>query len=1422
MSDQKEFADLPEAVPMKLGGRVERVLARALKVLLVAVAVVYFAVAGIYLVLRYAVLPEIDAFRPRIEQMVSAKIHAQLRLGRITARWSGLQPSFDIDNLRIDAADGSPGLAVPHASATLAWRSLLGPIPVLSNLSVDGPDVIIARNKDGTFSVAGVQIPSKRTGNNTFMTWLLSQQAIVLRNGTLRWHDAQLGAPELALKRIKLAILTDGQRHRLALQAPPDGDVLHGPLDFRADFRHTLFSVAGRPENWTGDAYLSTGPVDLPMLARYVKMPFATYSGRFDNRIWLDFAGGKLKTAGGDLTGSDIALRVRPTQPRLDMPIAKFNWDLALEDHEYTLHLANLQAELGQKPMPDGTPVSRLLAMHTLTGKYRVATVNLGQKFGVSGDFVDLGILGEFMRALPLPAKVQNDLIRFDPRGQIANYALETERPAPTTAAQAQEQREKGTEPPTRYTIKGDLHGVSVLAQEPPPGLTVNNHPRAGIPGVENLWGRIDADQDHGSAVINTKNTAITLPGVFDNPRLVLDQIDGHVTWTVAAAPGKPHKAITAHVADLHVKNADAEARATADYRNEGEGRGSLDLKATAEYLNVTRLINYLPTSISEKVRIYLGHALQAGVSRNGTIEIHGDLTKFPYSRFPDAGKFRIVAPFSGGKFEPTPFPPRTMANGTPNQWPAFDGIDGTFHLAENKLGFDITRGHYLGVGVRKTTGRIEDLGNRESKLVIDADAHGPITDMLRYVEDSSLGSLSQHVATKIHATGDATLALQLLIPRVAPPPGQRQRVGYKGSLTFTGNDLEYAAFPPLSNLKGRASFGEKTASLDGITGKFLGGDVRGTGGVKPDGSYAFDVTGRIGADAAQSLNLSNQAQTVALLKHLSGTAPYDLHVRGVKNALPRVEAQSDLTGLGLDFPAPFNKAQGTPMPFTFTFAPVAGSQQVHDAKLTLGPINAHYLLRREGKAAPVVERGAIGVNKPADLPAEGVTAAVDLDELDADAWRKTIADLGPMPPQQPVQQPAPQPVQQAAQLPGGKTPAAIAKEFLPDRVALHFATLKLLARRWENVAVGATRGAGADDRKWQANIASNQVSGYVEWMPGATRESPGALQARFAKVVIPNKTENDLVGQMIRKPPPNNMPSIDLIVNELVVRERTLGRLEVNARNDVEDGVPVWHLDKLDLTNPDAKLSATANWRTIANPGASPAQIDTDDDGPRRTAVDFKLDILDAGSLVERMGLPQTVKNGKGTVSGQLGWDGSPAAIDMPTLNGKVAVDLEHGQILKVKNAAAAKWLGVFSLQSLAHFLTLNFQDVVGKGLPFEKITGTGTVQDGIARTNDLKMITAPARVELTGLVDLPKQTQDMHAKVVPTISAGAVAIGAAVINPLLGLATLAGDLVLSKSIGKAFTVDYSITGPWSKPVIQRVKGDQGKIETPAAAVAN
>ncbi|KND54768.1 putative exported protein [Candidatus Paraburkholderia kirkii] len=1440
MSDSRRSADPTEVGQAKPSGNAERALSRVFKIVLVIVvlviaAVAYFAVAGIYLGLRYVVLPQVDSFRPRIEQLVSSKIHAQLHIGRISARWSGLTPTLDIDNLRIDAANGSPGLAVPHASASIAWGSLLHLRPKLADLTVEGPDVIIARNADGALTVAGVPIPTHRTGSNAFTTWLLGQDRILLRGGTLRWRDAQRAAPEIAFKRLYLAIVNDGTRHRLALKAPADGELLHGPLDLRADFRHQPFSAMGAPANWTGRLYVFTGPVDLPTLARYVNMPFQMFGGLINNQIWLNFAGGQLQNATGELIGAHIGLRVRATQPRLDLPTACFGWTIDKKDTEYTLDLRNVHAELGQLPLDDGTPVARLLVSRSLTATYRLPSVGKGQLLRLTGDTVDLGILAEFVRALPVPAKLLNELVSFNPRGQVSNYMIYTERTAPGTEKEAQQQRKKGDAPLLHYAFKGDLEGISVQAQEPPPGLTINNHPRAGIPGVENLWGAVDANEKEGRITIDTKNAAVIIPGAFDDPRLTSDSLQGNARWSVAdaVAPGELRRAFTIHLETLRVKNADAEGEVTADYWNQGHGRGNLDLKAKVAHLKVTRLVRYLPTSLNERVRVYLGHALQAGTARNGTIEVHGDLTRFPYAKFPDAGVFRINAPFSGGKFDPTPFPPRKMANGLPNFWPAFEGIDGTFTLAQNKLGFDIDRGHYRGVRVSKVIGRIDDTSNREMKLWIDGRARGPLADMLQYVDDSSFGLMAKHATRKIDAKGDAALALTLGIPRYRPPAPQPPiKTEYKGSLTFADNEIAYGNLPPLTHLRGRAGFGAKTVTLDGLSGQVLGGDARAKGGVRPDGSYAIDVNGRIGADAAERLNTRMSPQVVQFMKRINGAAPYELHVRGVKNALPNVRASSDLTGLGIDLPAPFGKAQGTPMPFSFTFQPAPGdASDLHDAQLRLGPVQAHYVLQQIGRAQVKIDpqnaaepmnmrarlkvvRGAIGVNKPADLPAEGVSAAVDLDELDADAWRKTFADISAASMATP---------ESAANANAPRPPLSEnVRQFIPTRAAVHFTTLRLLDRRWENVVIDASQDGPDGDRKWQANVASNQVSGYLAWTPGATKQSPGTLQARFAKVVIPEKTENDLVGKVIRKPP-RNMPTIDLIVNELVFRDHSLGRLEVDAHNEVIADKPIWTLDKLELANPDATLTANATWRTLPGSVVKAAQpdtmpYDTDNGIPRRTSLDFKLDVKNGGQLIDRFGAPHVINGGSGTISGHAGWNGGPTTLDPKTLDGNVAVDLRHGQILRAPGAA--KWLGIFSLRSLANLLTLHFDDVVGKGLPFEKITGNARLVDGISRTDDFLMVTSPARVQMQGMVDLPKQMQDLHVKVIPTVGAGAAAIGAAVINPLLGLGVLAADIALSASIQKAFALDYSITGSWSKPVVQRLKGDQGKIESPAAAV--
>ncbi|WP_233800029.1 YhdP family protein [Paraburkholderia sp. HP33-1] len=1407
MSERNESADPQDPSQVRhVRGSDHIVLRRTLRVLATLALVLYFIATGLFLGLRYVVLPRADLFRPRIEAAVSDKLSAQFTIGRLAPHWSGFQPGLDVTNLVIRDHDGQPALTIPHATATMSWRSLWLFHPALSSLIVDQPDVLVSRSEDGVLSVAGVPVPTRHSGNDILSTWLLRQQAIVVRGGVLRWRDSTRKEPELALRDIRIAILNDGYDHRMALQAPPDGQVLKGPLDFRTSFRHAPLSAIGKPINWSGQAYVSTGPVDLPTLARYVEFPIETFAGRVDNAIWIDFREGRMTQASGQLNGNDVALRVSPTQPKLLLPVAHFLWRVGAGEGDYTLQLSDLRAELGQPPLEDGTPLTRILDFETLDSRYRTATLQHGQLLSISGDRVDLGILAEFSRALPLPRRLLNELVRINPRGLVANYVIEVERAKPESGEFGGDRRPGGSEPIERYRFKGDLQGISFAAQEPGPGLTPRGHPRAGVPGIENLWGNVDADEKGGHANLDTSDVAITLPGVFDDPRLKFAHLHGRADWTMGAkAPGDTRPAFAVKLNDFGVSNPDADATLTASYSNPGHGRGSLDLKADFQRAQVTRIARYLPTAVSEKLRIYLGHGLQAGVSRGGTIEVHGDLTKFPYARDPDAGIFHIVAPFTGGKFDPTPFPPRNMRNGTPNVWPPLDGIDGVFELKQNVLRFDIDRGRYKRVALTDVNGHIDDLGTKGSNLIIQGNGRGPLADMLDYVNGSSLGIMARHQTEKIRAEGAASLALKLTIPRTPKP-----HIGVEGALGFQNNRLSVSHVPPLSQLNGRVRFTEHTAEADRLSGRFLGGDVHANGGFRQDGTYALALNGHIAVAAARELNLQGPAAQV--LAHMSGSAPYALNVTGAKGRLPQVSANSDLTGLALDFPAPFKKAVGTPMPLHFSVNPstAPGEAGLERADLTLGPIAAAYLLRYQPRVQPntppTVVRGAIGVNRPADLPSEGVVAAVDVKEFNADDWRALAALLR-------AEAAGANRANSGNTASSAATPAAAPNptltQFLPNRFALHIDKLTLLKRHWDNVIVGASH----TDRTWQANIASNQVSGHVSWLPGATRESPGELQARFARIVIPSVEDKDLLGPAMSAPA-LNMPSIDLVVDELIVRDRNVGRLEVDAHNYEENGVPVWQLDKLDVTNPTATLTATANWRTSTELPTS-----ADETTPRRTVFDFKLDVKDAGAMLERFGLPKTLKGGTGSLAGKAVWQGGPTTIDYSTLNGNLALDLRHGQILKVEPGVATL-LGVLSLQSLARIATLDFRDVIGEGLPFSSVTGTAQIHDGIARTDNFRMVTAPARAEMVGSVDIAQRTQDLHLHVVPTVSAGSAVIAATIINPLIGLGALVADVAFSHGVSQVFAREYAITGSWTHPHVERVTTERGKIDAPASSV--
>ncbi|MEY3974102.1 MAG: hypothetical protein RIS59_463, partial [Pseudomonadota bacterium] len=63
---------------------------------------------GLHLLLRVWVVPQIPERRGEIESALSAAIQRPVRLGHISAGWSGLQPRVDIGSLTILDRNGEP------------------------------------------------------------------------------------------------------------------------------------------------------------------------------------------------------------------------------------------------------------------------------------------------------------------------------------------------------------------------------------------------------------------------------------------------------------------------------------------------------------------------------------------------------------------------------------------------------------------------------------------------------------------------------------------------------------------------------------------------------------------------------------------------------------------------------------------------------------------------------------------------------------------------------------------------------------------------------------------------------------------------------------------------------------------------------------------------------------------------------------------------------------------------------------------------------------------------------------------------------------------------------------------------------------------------------------------------------------------
>ena len=182
------------------------------------------------------------------------------------------------------------------------------------------------------------------------------------------------------------------------------------------------------------------------------------------------------------------------------------------------------------------------------------------------------------------------------------------------------------------------------------------------------------------------------------------------------------------------------------------------------------------------------------------------------------------------------------------------------------------------------------------------------------------------------------------------------------------------------------------------------------------------------------------------------------------------------------------------------------------------------------------------------------------------------------------------------------------------------------------------------------------------------------------------------------------------------------------------------------------------------------------------------------------------------------LAWPPSERGLEWPQAQGTVHLEFENGQ-LRALEPGAGRVLGLVNFYALPRRLILNFRDVVGSGLAFDRITGDFELRDGSATTQNLQVAGPSLRMDVRGRTGLVARDYDQEVTVYPDVSGG-VTLGAVLLGgPVAGVLALIAQEIMNKPLNQVTQLSYRVTGSWDNPQVTRAStpSQSGSPERPA-----
>ncbi len=794
--------------------------------------------------------------------------------------------------------------------------------------------------------------------------------------------------------------------------------------------------------------------------------------------------------------------------------------------------------------------------------------------------------------------------------------------------------------------------------------------------------------------------------------------------------------------------NQDATGKVSGTYTWRPGTAGEINLDAKVTHAEGGAVWRYMPFAVGKDAREWLHTAIIGGASEGVTLKLKGDLARFPFAD--GSGVFIVKGAFHG--------PTLRFAA----RWPEITDISGGLEFNGARMIITASGGKILGATVGPVKAEIADLENPEELLTVEGKAVGPTAEFLKYIEVSPLGDSIDHFTEDMTASGSGELNLKLLLPL-----RQLDKTQLTGGYRFDGNRVvPLPGMPPLEDVHGRIEFTASDLSAKGLQGRILGGPVKVD--VKTQGEGVVLVTASGDASVAQL----RQQYAQPIFEHLSGATHWNATIRVQKKTV-EAKVSSSLQGIVSSLPEPFNKTAADSMPLVL-------ERKLPDARLTakrsrevvnvnrdqiefsLGKALRAKVIRRYDGNVATLERGTLAIGDAAPKwPERGVVLALSLPRVDVDFWRKMVGNTNSGN------------AGNSGDGDGGSRGKVL------TQLDLRAAEMTVFGRTLHDFRIAGTHQPTA----WNLDVKSREIIGKLDWADG----SNGKLSGRISQFSLPDAVPGDGAASEAL----SELPNVDLVFDHVVMAGKDLGEVKIVAEN--KGGY--WNAT-LGVQNEEASLTGQGKWRPDGN---------TAD-----TRLDFKLKTRSIEKSLAHAGYANAVRRGNATLEGSLSWNGAPYAVDYPSLNGNLKLDARNGQFNKLDPSVVGRLLGIISLQSLPRRITLDFRDVFSEGFAFDAITANAAVTNGVIDTRDMEIRGPAAKVQMAGTVDLAHETQDLKVRVKPALGESA-ATAALLIHPAVGATVWVLNKVFGNPVDAAFAYDYSVTGGWAEPKVEKLGAQAG-----------